>query len=58
MLLYVIMLSSNWNEENVTIFQVIIKEKLFRTQPIFKLLYSWWEWDQMVLQNNNKSERN
>ena len=27
MLLYVIMLSSNWNEENVTIFQVIIKEK-------------------------------
>ena len=27
MLLYVIMLSSNWNEENVTIFQVIIKEE-------------------------------
>ena len=27
MLLYVVMLSSNWNEENVTIFQVIIKEK-------------------------------
>ena len=27
MLLYVVMLSSNWNEENVTIFQVVIKEK-------------------------------
>ena len=27
MLLYVVILSSNWNEENVTIFQVIIKEK-------------------------------
>ena len=27
MLLYVVILSSNWNEENVTIFQVVIKEK-------------------------------